>query len=206
MKFHTRLAVTRAIVGATALADAGAQSRPADVLELIEQSVQSSATRITATGEVEYAFSPRQGADRVVLKVIAAAHSELRVLAYSFTSGPVTAALIASRKRGVDVRVLVDHRNNTSEDRTGKAREALGAMSLAGIHGRTIASYTIHHDKVIVVDRITTQTGSFNFLVAAANANSENVIVLWHNPGVAQGFLQHCEHNWRQGVDWKRAF
>jgi phosphatidylserine/phosphatidylglycerophosphate/cardiolipin synthase-like enzyme len=206
MKFHTRLAVTLAIVGATALADAGAQSRPADVLELIEQSVRPSTTRVPATGEVEFAFSPLQGAEGLVLKVITAAKSELRVLGYSFTSAPVTAALIAARKRGVDVRVVVDHRNNVSEDRSGKARASLGALALAGVPVRTIGAYAIHHDKVIVADRSTTQTGSFNYSAAAASANSENVLVLWNNPVAAQGYLRHWEHNWRQGVDWKPAF
>jgi phosphatidylserine/phosphatidylglycerophosphate/cardiolipin synthase-like enzyme len=204
MKFHTRLAVTLAI--ATALADAGAQSRPADVLELIEQSVRPSTTRVPATGEVEFAFSPLQGAEGLVLKVITAAKSELRVLGYSFSSAPVTAALIAARKRGVDVRVVVDHRNNVSEDRSGKARASLGALALAGVPVRTIGAYAIHHDKVIVADRSTTQTGSFNYSAAAASANSENVLVLWNNPVAAQGYLRHWEHNWRQGVDWKPAF
>jgi phosphatidylserine/phosphatidylglycerophosphate/cardiolipin synthase-like enzyme len=130
----------------------------------------------------------------------------VRVLGYSFTSAPVTAALIAASKRGVDVRVVVDHRNNVSEDRSGKGRAALSAMSLAGIQVRTISTYAIHHDKVIVADRSTTQTGSFNFSAAAANANSENVIVLWNNPALAQGYLRHWERNWRQGVDWKPAY
>lgn len=206
MKVHIWLALSLAVSGAAAMTDAGARSRTAEVLELIEQSVQPSATRVPAAGEVEYAFSPRRGAERLVLKVIAAAHDDLRVLAYSFTSAPVTTALIAARRRGVDVRVVVDHRNNITEDRNGKARAALGAMSLAGIQIRTVSAYAIHHDKVIIADRITAQTGSFNFSAAAANSNSENVVVLWNNSAVAQGYLRHWEHNWRLGVDWKPAF
>lgn len=206
MKLHTWLAVTLAVVGAASVTAAESRSPTADVLALLEQSVQPSAALVPATGEIEYAFSPRQGAERLVLKVIAAAHSELRMLAYSFTSAPVTAALLAARKRGVDVRVLVDHRNNLVQDRSGKARAALGVLSLAGVQVRTISAYAIHHDKVIVADRSATQTGSFNFSAAAANSNSENVIVLWNNPAVAQGYLRHWQHNWRRGVDWKPAF
>jgi phosphatidylserine/phosphatidylglycerophosphate/cardiolipin synthase-like enzyme len=205
MKFHTRLAVTLAFCSA-AVTLADALSRTGEVLELIEQSGRPASSRVPATGEVEYAFSPRQGAERLVLKVIATANNELRVLGYSFTSVPVAAALVAARKRGVDVRVVVDHRSNTSEDRSGKARPALSALALAGIHVRTISVHAVHHDKVIVADRLTTQTGSFNFSAAAANANSENVLVLWNNPDVARGYLRHWEHNWRQGTDWKPAF
>ena len=186
---------------------ASARTRPVDaVLERLEQAVQPGSARLPATGEVEYAFSPKEGAERLVLDVIASAKQELRVLAYSFTSAPVTAALIAARKRGVDVAVLVDQRNNFADDRSGKARAALGAMSLAGIHVRSISSYPIHHDKVIVADRMTVQTGSFNYSTAAANANSENVLVLWNHSQVAQGYLAHWERNWRKGSDWQLAY
>jgi phosphatidylserine/phosphatidylglycerophosphate/cardiolipin synthase-like enzyme len=205
MKFHTWLAVTLAVCGAVTLPAAEGRSRVAEVPD-IEQSFHTPTERVPAAGEVEFGFSPRQGAERLVLQVISAARSEVRVLGYSFTSAPVTAALIAASKRGVDVRVVVDHRNNVSEDRSGKGRAALSAMSLAGIQVRTISTYAIHHDKVIVADRSTTQTGSFNFSAAAANANSENVIVLWNNPALAQGYLRHWERNWRQGVDWKPAY
>jgi len=57
------------------------------------------------------------------------------VLAYGFTSRSVSAALLHAKKRGVDVRVrvVVDHRQNFEDDRSGKARAALSALVLAGI-------------------------------------------------------------------------
>lgn len=179
----------------------------ADILpEQLEHALEPGSSRLPAAGEVEIAFSPMQGAQRLVLKVIASARQELRVLAYSFTSAPVTAALIAARKRGVDVAVVVDHRNNVGDDRSGKARAALGGMALAGIRVRTISAYPIHHDKVIVADRLTVQTGSFNYSAAAASANSENVLVLWNHPQAAQSYLAHWERNWRKGIDWQPSY
>ena len=176
------------------------------LLEQLDRALEPGSSRLPSTGEVEFAFSPNQGAEPLVIKVIASARQELRVLAYSFTSAPVTAALIAARKRGVDVAVLADQRNNLGDGRNGKARAALGAMALAGIHVRTIAAYPIHHDKVVVADRSTLQTGSFNYSAAAANANSENVLVLWNQPQVAQGYLAHWERNWRRGTDWQATY
>jgi phosphatidylserine/phosphatidylglycerophosphate/cardiolipin synthase-like enzyme len=150
-----------------------------DILfQQLGQALEPGSSRLPSAGEVEFAFSPKQGAERLVINVIASASRELRVLAYSFTSAPVTAALISARRRGVDVAVLVDERSNLADGSSGKARAALGAMALAGIRLRTIAADPIHHDKLIVADRITVQTGSFNYLAAAANANSENVLVL----------------------------
>lgn len=176
------------------------------LLEQLEQALEPGSSRLPSTGEVEFAFSPKQGAERLVIKVIVSASRELRVLAYSFTSAPVTAALIDARRRGVDIAVLVDERSNFADDRSGKARAALGAMAPSGIRLRTIAAYPVHHDKLIVADRITVQTGSFNYSAAAANANSENVLVLWNHPRVAQGFLAHWERNWRLGSDWRPAY
>lgn len=70
-----------------------------------------------------------------MLKVIDSSRKELRVLAYGFTSRSVSAALLHAKKRGVDVRVrvVVDHRQNFEDDRSGKARAALSALVLAGI-------------------------------------------------------------------------
>ncbi|MFT0173434.1 hypothetical protein ACLKMY_31310 [Paraburkholderia mimosarum] len=45
-------------------------------------------------------------------------------MAYLFTSRTVVASLIAAHRRGVDVAVTVDYRNNIEEDRSGRARGA----------------------------------------------------------------------------------
>lgn len=131
--------------------------------ELAEEYTQHGSVKVSAAGEVEFAFSPNESAEGLVLKVIASAHSELRMLTYSFTSAPVTRALLDAKKRGVDVRLVVDYKNNVKEDRSGKAKAALGALAVAGIPIRTIAVYPIHHDKAIVVDRSSVETGSFNY-------------------------------------------
>lgn len=185
-----------------------AQSRKAYNFEGGQSVASAGATgaRIPAKGDVEYAFSPNGGAVALVVKTIQSARSEVRVLAYSFTSADVTAALIAAKKRGVDVKVLVDYKNNTAQDASGKAQAALNAMSVAGISVRTIAAFPIHHDKVVIVDQQSVQTGSFNYSQAAERSNSENVIVLWNNPALANGYLQHWAGNWQLGLDFKEKF
>lgn len=187
-------------------AAAHARTTKSELRELAEELVQPGSTKVAAGGEVEFAFSPNEGSEALVLKVIASARTELRMLAYSFTSAPITKALLEAKKRGVDVKLVVDYKNNVREDRSGKAKAALGALATAGIPVRTISVYPIHHDKTIVVDRTHVETGSFNYSAAAAKANSENVLVLWNNPRVATGYLSHWERNWRQGADWTPNF
>lgn len=177
---------------------------------LLESAVNAYESRHTftapAAGTLEVAFSPDEGSEHLVLKVIDSAKTELRVLAYSFTSAPVTSALLNAKKRGVDVKVVVDQKNNTTEDRSGKARAALSALTNAGVDVRTIGVYPIHHDKVIVADKETVELGSFNFSDAAAHRNSENVLVNWANPKLAEVYLGHFERNYQQAQPYTLGY
>ncbi len=148
---------------------------------------------------IEVAFSPEAGAEALVVKVIASAQQQLRLAGYTFTSPAVVRALKEAYERGVDVQVLVDDKGN-------HGRSNLIAMKLIaddGIPIRTISSYAIHHDKYIVVDGRTTETGSFNYSQSAARANSENVLVVWNDPQVAAAYLAHWQSRWAQGVERK---
>lgn len=157
-------------------------------------------------GTIEYAFSPREGAEKLVLKVIGSARSEIRMMTYSLTSSPVVEALIAARRRGVDVAIVSDYKNNVVDDRSGKPRAALSALVNAGCRVRTISVYPIHHDKVIVADQETVETGSFNFSDAAANKNSENVMVIWKNPDLARGYLAHWQDRYNKGEEYRTNY
>lgn len=172
----------------------------------VETAFQPGSITVPATGEVEVAFSPNEGSEKLVIKAIDSAKTQIRMLTYSFTSAPVVAALVRAKKRNVDVALVVDYKNNISEDRSGKARAALGTVSTAGIAVRTISAYPIHHDKLICIDNAHVETGSYNYSDAAARKNSENVIVLWNNPKLASVYLKHWERNWKQGEDYKPAF
>ncbi|MEB0303632.1 phospholipase D-like domain-containing protein, partial [Mucilaginibacter sp. 5C4] len=62
----------------------------------------------TETARTESAFSPEAGSEALVLRVIASSERSIRLAAYSFTSQPVVKALLDAKKRGVDVRLVVD--------------------------------------------------------------------------------------------------
>lgn len=180
------------------LMPAQARTFAADVGDLIASSIQGTSYASPATGEVEIAFSPNEGAEELVLKTIRSARSQVRMLAYSLTSVSVTRALVDARKRGVDVKVVADYKSNLVEDRSGAGRSALGALANAGVDIRIIRAYPIHHDKMIVVDRNSVETGSYNYSSSAAKRNSENAVVLWNNPQAAKAYLAHFERNYRQ--------
>ncbi len=184
-----------------------ARSVKDQVLQRIESAMEPGATQVPATGQVEFAFSPRGGAEGLILKVIGTSQRDVRMMAYALTNPKVVAALIdAHKSRRVNVEVLVDWKQNVREDRSGKAKAAMGALVNAGIQVRTVDSFAIHHDKVLLVDGVHLQTGSFNYSAAAANSNSENVIVLWNNPAAVQGYMKHWTRNWSQGRPWQPAY
>ncbi len=155
-------------------------------------------TEIPASGHVEIAFSPNEGSEDLVIKAIDSSHTEIRVLAYSFTSAPIVQALLRAKKRGSQITLVVDQKSNINEDRSGKAQAGLSALAYAGCEVRTISAYPIHHDKTMIIDQETVETGSFNYSQAAAHRNSENVIVHWNNPKLAHAYLEHFERNYRQ--------
>ena len=177
---------------------------------IIDQAVEAyqstNSITISAAGTIEVAFSPNEGSEHLVVKVIDSANTELDLLSYSFTSVPVVEALVRARHRGVTVRLVADEKDNVSADRSGKARAALGALVNAGADVRTIHVYAIHHDKVIVADRQTVELGSFNYSDAAAHRNSENVLVNWGNPKLAAVYLEHFERNYRQSTVFVPAY
>lgn len=132
-----------------------------------------------------------------MLNVIGSAQHELRLAGYSFTSPQVVEALIAAYERNVDVQVLVDGKAN----RGRSSQIAMHLVANAGIPIRTISASAIHHDKYIVVDGRTVETGSFNYTQAAARSNSENVLVLWNDPQAAARYLVHWQDRWAKGVE-----
>jgi len=149
----------------------------------------------------EVAFGPESGAEALILKHIGGAKSAIRVAAFAFSSPAIVDALVAARKRAVDVQLVVDHEHNVAADPKGIGRKALDTLVQAGAVARTNNHYRIHHDKFIVVDNRDVQTGSYNYAVSA-NRNSENVLVIRNDPALAAKYLAHWESRFREGAPY----
>nr|WP_243845208.1 phospholipase D family protein [Pseudomonas syringae group genomosp. 3] len=152
--------------------------------------------------QVQVGFSPEGSAEALVLDVIQKADQQILLMGYSFTSPNVVRALIAAKKRGVEVKVVLDARGN--EGKASKA--AMNLIANAGIELRTNAAYKIQHDKVIVTDGLNVETGSFNYSSAAARSNSENALVLWDSPDVAKMYTQHWQSRWDKGQAYQPGY
>lgn len=82
-----------------------------------------------------------------MIKVIDSARSEIKLLAYSFTSAPITRVLIDARKREVSMSVVADEKSYLSEGGGNqKAVVALSALANAVADVRTTSAFAIHHN------------------------------------------------------------
>lgn len=117
-------------------------------------------------------FSPHGGCTEAVVRAISGAKKDIRVQAYGFTSLPIANALIAAKRRGVDIRVDLDRSNRSAP--SSKA----AVLKSAGIRVLYDSAHSIAHSKVMVIDSRIVITGSFNFTKAAENSNLENELVI----------------------------
>lgn len=150
-------------------------------------------------------FSPEGTAQQLVINVIGSAKDNIRMMAYSFTAPDIMKALIAAKRRGVDVKIVVDENGNTGR----ASRAAMNLVTNAGIPLRVNSNYKIQHDKVIIVDGRHVETGSFNYTASAEKYNSENAIVMWDAPELAGQYLKHWQSRWNQAgilprlIEWR---
>lgn len=107
--------------------------------------------------EIAVYFSPKGGCTDAIVKEIAAAKTELKVQAYSFTSTPIAQAIAQAKDRGVKVTVVLDDSQRTEK--------YTGATYLQNQQVPVLidAEHAIAHNKVMIIDGATVITGSFNF-------------------------------------------
>ncbi len=124
------------------------------------------------TGWATTCFTPPEDCTALIRAEIGAAERQVLVQAYSFTSEPIAAALVAAHRRRVEVRVLLD------ADSADGPSSVLAVLTRAGIPVLLDDPAGIAHNKVMVIDRARVITGSFNFTRAAEDRNTENLLVL----------------------------
>jgi len=152
---------------------------------------------LSARQYTQSAFSPSPDAVNLIQRNINNAKKNIYIAAYSFSSAKVSDALINAHKRGVKVQVLLDKTN------VGKRTyPAVEALYRAGIPVRINRKYAIMHNKYIIIDKITVQTGSFNFTASAEKRNAENVIVIRNNPALAKRYLTNWKKLWDEGEEY----
>ena len=139
----------------------------------------------------EVYFSPRGECTSAIIKELSKANNSVLVQAYSFTSAPIAEALLNAFNRGVKVEVILDKRGKT--ERSSKTTFFIGK----GIPVMIDDKHAKAHNKVMVIDRETVITGSFNLTEAAEKNNAENLLII-HDRKLAEKYVknwhEHSQH------------
>jgi phosphatidylserine/phosphatidylglycerophosphate/cardiolipin synthase-like enzyme len=156
-------------------------------------SVSQTPPALPARGTVQVAFTPWDNAEAMIADGIRRAKHQILVQAFSFTSRTLANALMAAKRRGVDVQVMADREQTFSGEFS-----RIPDLVQAGIPVVLDVRYQSAHNKVMVIDAGTADaavvTGSYNWTYAAQNKNAENVLILRDNPDVANAYAA----NWRR--------
>jgi phosphatidylserine/phosphatidylglycerophosphate/cardiolipin synthase-like enzyme len=134
-------------------------------------------------------FSPSGGCTDAVVREIVAAKREVLVLAYGFTSRPISQALVDAKLRGVDVEIVLDHSNEKDE------HSDLHFLLEQKLSPVIDAHHAIAHNKVMLIDGRTIVTGSFNFTSHAESHNAENLVVIKGHPDLVSAYRHDFEHH-----------
>jgi phosphatidylserine/phosphatidylglycerophosphate/cardiolipin synthase-like enzyme len=125
-------------------------------------SIHSYATDLTLNNtSTEVYFNPNGGCTDAIEREIGKAKNEVLVQASSFTSAPIARALTNAHKQGIKVEAILD-KSQRSERYTSATY-----LKNAGIPVYIDSVHAIAHSKIMILDRETVITGSFNFTRAA---------------------------------------
>jgi phosphatidylserine/phosphatidylglycerophosphate/cardiolipin synthase-like enzyme len=132
----------------------------------------------TKNNAIKACFTPGKHCDEFISGYIGASKSELLIQAYHLTNRKIIVAMCYAQFRGVNVTLILDK---------AAKKELLKIPS--NCYGKVYIDYkkAIAHNKVIVIDKQSVITGSYNFTEAAEHRNVENIV--WINmPEIAKQY------------------
>ncbi len=133
--------------------------------------------------EIATYFSPGGNTISPLVKEIMSAEQSIHFMAFSFTHDALGSAMRARFKSGIDVRGVFEERQANNE------YSEYEAMKKAGLPVVLDKNRGAMHHKVIVIDRETVITGSYNFSKNAEKRNNENLLIIKRNSEIAAAYL-----------------
>jgi phosphatidylserine/phosphatidylglycerophosphate/cardiolipin synthase-like enzyme len=148
-------------------------------------------TRPASAAQLFTCFTPDENCTRFIVRAIEAARSQLLVLAYGFTSCPIIQAIGEAKDRGIDVKIILDRSNR-------RHANVIAYLQSHGIEPQIdelidFPLKGIAHNKVMIIDRMHTLTGSFNFTPSAQQRNTENILLVKNHKKLALTYKNYWE-------------
>ncbi len=141
-------------------------------------------TKINLSGIlVENYFCPEDNCEEKVLKTLRKANESIKFMLFTFTSQKIS-DLLLEKSETINVKGLMDNLGLNEYTKYYQLKEHMPILL-----ERT--DKTLHH-KVFIIDDKTVITGSYNPTKSANTRNDENILII-HNEGIAEQFLQEFE-------------
>jgi len=121
---------------------------------------------------VDVCFTPGTDCAGAVVDAVNSARERVWLLGYGFSEDAIVEALGAARRRGLDVRVILDRSNEKN------VSSGAGYIGKIGVPVWIDKSVRIAHNKLILIDRDTIVMGSLNWTKSGNTRNAENVHIL----------------------------
>jgi len=119
-------------------------------------------------------FSPGDNIKAMIRPFLKTAKGEILLTMYCLEEPDLIADLIAASKRGVTVKVILDHQQECLHAKLGILQNlrnhSITVHVIAGVSGH------IMHNKYCIIDQVTLLTGSFNWTPDALVYNEENYL------------------------------
>ena len=129
---------------------------------------------LPAAATIETYYAPEDSPAAKLVDLYVRAQRYIYVAVYGFTYPPAVKALVAAKRRGVDVRVITDREKVTDP----KQEMALETLRLAGIPVRVNQHDGLMHLKQVVVDDEVNASGSMNHTTSGNKYNDERLDVI----------------------------
>lgn len=148
---------------------------------------------VVGDAAVETAFSPDDNVQARIVRSLDRAESQIDIMAFVFTSDPLTEAILAAHERGVQVRGVFE------AARIGDLGSDVERLRAAGLPMRLDTNPNTMHHKVILIDGRQVITGSYNFTRSAEERNDENILLI-DDEMIHQQYLDQFEALYQAAV------
>jgi len=145
-------------------------------------------------------FSPQdKGITNGILSIVRSAKTYIYIPSFVITEKRITNELIKAKQRGVDIKIIADALNSSTQH--SKSRE----LRAAGVSVKAENYAGKMHSKSMIVDDKYVIIGSMNFSNSGENRNDENLIIL-EDSGAAKFYKEFFIYQWNKIPDrWLKA-
>ena len=150
---------------------------------------------LNQAGDMKFYFSPQdKSITNGVLPLVKSAKKYIYIPAFVITETRLTEELVNAKKRGVDVKIIVDALNASTRHSKHKELRAGGVLVKTENYAGKM------HSKSMIVDDEYLIIGSMNFSHSGENRNDENMIV-FRNPAAAKFYRDFFLYQWARIPD-----